>query len=666
MIGTERVSETRNVEYVAWRDELASLETMKGPEWTKILKQEKENFSAAVSNPNVKVRIPAFKESLIKAKKAISQYGWFSLWYKSSRQFEPKRAINISFNGQGGSIRWAYHDGPRQMHVAEDIDIDRSTVDSLVDLKVYTINDIGDGSANYKLTCSSIGRHEIWSKNGVGPTCVVLDDRVYYLRPKKRLWYNQLCSCNKDTGRDERVEFEMKDHRYNLNLVKVKNGFFLKADNNGYSFLYYLNENKKIRQIDEDAIWHIPINYGNLGIERFVLTTAGNWEYRDAPYRIQIAPQLFETYGEPTFYDSQTRIMLTYKNGVSYCLRTRKGIDEWKKTPVEILRVGGGIITPDIYRLSTDDIYAPLTVLIESPSAAPYLLNLTDRGEERALTSMYKGADNNEFDRISVKSADGTKVYAGFVKRKRQPTRGLIVVIYGAYGSPTMIGSIMKKWGPLIESGWAIGFAYVRGGGDNGWDWAEAGRRENRYKSFEDAEACIKGLRRHLGIPAANTIIYGRSAGGIQVGALANRNPTGDLFGGIYCEVPYLDVLQTTTNPTLPLTELEYDEFGDPLHRMTDLAFWVRHSPVTNIPANGLPALMILCRTGLNDTQVYAYEPVKWILKARGPIPAAGKPKLLGIEGGQGHFYTGPTEMEARAIDLALLDSYLSETGSGE
>ncbi len=275
------------------------------------------------------------------------------------------------------------------------------------------------------------------------------------------------------------------------------------------------------------------------------------------------------------------------------------------------------------------------------------------------------GADNNHFNRVRVRSADGTTVYAGYVVRRapgevRRIPRGLLVVIYGAYGMPTIVGSIMKKWGPLLEAGWAIGFAYVRGGGDNGWDWAEAGRRDQRYKSLEDAEACIIGLRRRLRVAASNTMIYGRSAGGIQVGALANRHPRGDLFRGIYCEVPYLDVLQTTTNPSLPLTELEYDEFGDPRHRLADLSFWVRHSPVTNVPAQGLPALMILCRTGLNDTQVYAYEPLKWILRARGPTPAVpSMPKLLGIAADQGHFYSGSTELDARATDLAILDAFI-------
>lgn len=142
------------------------------------------------------------------------------------------------------------------------------------------------------------------------------------------------------------------------------------------------------------------------------------------------------------------------------------------------------------------------------------------------------------------------------------------------------------------------------------------------------------------------------------MGTLANRHPDGDLFGMVYAEVPYVDVLQTATNPDLPLTELEYDEFGDPAHRIEDLAFWVRFSPTTNVPAEGIPALKVLCRTGANDTQVYAYEPLKWVRRLRGPGHHGAGQKLLALAPGQGHFYGREAEIEAQAVDCAILDSW--------
>jgi hypothetical protein len=660
MLGTETIDPVRDLGSVAWTDPSARLERMNGQEWRQLLAFEKRNFNRAANDPDVQVRIPAFKESLLEAKKSISSAAWFSLWYNRQGMDDVQAALNISPNGGGGSIRWSYASHGSRTSEAEDIDVDHEPVRSLTELMIYTINDVGGGSEDFKLTCQSIGDSNIWHKDGVGPSVAVIGDRVFYLRHKKRLWYNRLCSCDKSDGSDERVEYELYDFHYNLSLLKVSGGVFLKADNNGYSMLFDINGRRGVHRIDEDAIWHIPVGklYGPI---RFVLTTRGRWQLRNQNNKIDIPEQFLEQYGEPYFYDYLSETVLTRKNGIVYILKVTRGLD---KIPIRVAAIGGGHVTPDIYSRFTDRATMCLKVLVEDPCKAPYSLFIDRKEEEVHIRSPYTGADNNHFNRVRVRSADGTSVYAGYVVRRepgqgRRVPRGLLVVIYGAYGMPTIIGSIMKKWGPLLEAGWAIGFAYVRGGGDNGWDWAEAGRRDQRYKSLEDAEACITGLRRRLRIPASNTMIYGRSAGGIQVGALANRHPRGDLFRGIYCEVPYLDVLQTTTNPSLPLTQLEYDEFGDPRHRLADLSFWVRHSPVTNVPAQGLPELMILCRTGLNDTQVYAYEPLKWILRARGQSPAPTMPKLLGIAVDQGHFYSGRSELDARATDLAILDAFI-------
>jgi len=669
MLGSETHNNIRDLGSVAWRNDLADLESMSGPKWNKILRDEKAQMARVAADPAVSVRIPAYKEALLAAKKVISTAGWFSIFYPNRRSRSTKPAIHLS-PINGGAFRWSYDHGDRKMYISDDLDVDHEGADRLEELQIYTIDDVGGGSHDYKLTCRSIADGEIWTKTGVGPSVSVADGRAYYLRHEKRLWYNRLCSCDKDTGGGERTEFVMKNVRYNLQIVKVESGFLLRAENNGHSMLFARDEHNKIKRIDRDVNWHIPMLEIPHYVGRLVMTNEGIWEYRFSPrsspsYVYQkkvLASGTVETYGEPYYYSSDFNFMLTRKNGIIYGLR----IPDFTKIPEEVFKVPGGEVVPDMFYNSTYVYAGDLKFYVEDPCAGPYLIHLTPDSMERQILSRYPEAANYEFNRIKAISADGTDVYTGYIKIRRHKPRGLMTVIYGAYGSPTAMGFIYRKWAPLLENGWAIAFAYVRGGGDNGWTWAEAGRREQRYKSIEDAEACIKALQRHLHIDAAHTYIYGRSAGGIQVGALANRNPDGRLFNGIYAEVPYVDVLQTTTNPSLPLTELEYDEFGDPRHRAADLSFWARYSPVTNVPEGGLPAIFILCRAGLNDTQVYAYEPVKWILRARGLTPASSvgastSPKLLAIEEGQGHFYSGPTEIEARALDLAILDAYNSQ-----
>ncbi len=670
MLGSETHNNIRDLGSVAWRNDLAHLETMSGPQWTKILHDEKALMARAAADPAVSVRIPAFKEALLAAKKAISTAGWFSIFYPNWRSRRTKPAIHLS-PGNGGSFRWSYDHGDRKMYVSDDLDVDHEGADSLDELQIYTIDDVGGGSHDYKLTCRSIADGEIWTKTGVGPSVCISGDRAYYLRHEKRLWYNRLCSCDKDTGASERIEFAMKNVRYNLSIVKVESGFLLRAENNGNSMLFARDERNKIKRIDTDVSWHIPVLEIPHFVGRLVMTDEGAWEYRFSPrsaldhiyQRKVLAPETVEIYGEPYYYSPDFNFMLTRKNGIIYGLR----VSDFAKVPEEVFKVPGGEVVPDTFYNSTYIYAGDLKFYVEDPCKGPYLIHLATDSFEKQILTRYPEAANYEFNRIKARSADGTDVYTGYIKPKDGKAQGLMTVIYGAYGSPTAMGFIYRKWAPLLENGWAIAFAYVRGGGDNGWKWAEAGRREQRYKSIEDAEACIRALQRHLHIDAAHTYIYGRSAGGIQVGALANRNPDGSLFNGIYTEVPYVDVLQTTTNPSLPLTELEYDEFGDPRHRPVDLSFWARFSPVTNVPEGGLPAIFILCRTGLNDTQVYAYEPVKWILRARGhsgtPALSVGasastSPKLLAIEAGQGHFYSGPTEIDARALDLAILDAY--------
>jgi oligopeptidase B len=140
------------------------------------------------------------------------------------------------------------------------------------------------------------------------------------------------------------------------------------------------------------------------------------------------------------------------------------------------------------------------------------------------------------------------------------------------------------------------------------------------------------------------------------VGTATARNPGGELFGSVYTEVPYVDVLRTASNPRLPLTEYEYLEFGDPAHNPQDFATLLRLSPVDALGPGGAPGVFVLCRTAVNDRQVYAYESFKWVDALRGKA-AGGKPKLVGLNHGQGHFTRGDQLYVDRSEDLILLET---------
>jgi oligopeptidase B len=133
------------------------------------------------------------------------------------------------------------------------------------------------------------------------------------------------------------------------------------------------------------------------------------------------------------------------------------------------------------------------------------------------------------------------------------------------------------------------------------------------------------------------------------------------LIGSAYVEVPYVDVLKTTSNPNLPLTVLEYDEFGNPRQRIQDLETLLRVSPVDTLPSDGAPGVFVVARTSTNDREVLAYESVKWITRLRGyPIPQKqSAEKFLHITEGHGHFINGDLGVKQKAEDFLLLQKGL-------
>jgi prolyl oligopeptidase len=264
---------------------------------------------------------------------------------------------------------------------------------------------------------------------------------------------------------------------------------------------------------------------------------------------------------------------------------------------------------------------------------------------------------NKEFGKIHFAiSADGTEVPFYVLKgSSAQHDRGssgrLIVTGYGAYGLPSSFSTHM--WKPLLDRGWSLAIGLWRGGGDHTPEWADAGRMSGRAKVLEDAEAVVRAAQKAVGVGPKNTLLHGRSAGGLWVGGLlARQGENAALCGGVYMEFPYLDALRTTTNRTLPLTDIEADEFGLPdrsFAEFVDVASW---SPMEHIPVKGLPGVLQIVRTALNDSQVYAYESVKWITRSR------CSHAYLAVEGGQGHFPSADKNSSQQAQDLAVILSH--------
>jgi hypothetical protein len=226
--------------------------------------------------------------------------------------------------------------------------------------------------------------------------------------------------------------------------------------------------------------------------------------------------------------------------------------------------------------------------------------------------------------------------------------KGLLVTAYGAYGTPTHAGSLISRWKPLLLRGWIIASVIVPGSGDDTKAWVKEGQRKNRLHAIDLLTKSVKSMQEEFGILPQNTALYGRSAGGLLVASVAIRTP--GLVGSLYMESPYLDILRTITNPSLPLTTLETSEYGTSSANLIATAEW---SPMEHIPEEGIPELVI-ARTDLADLQVLPYEPLKFIQRARGASLDNSLTKLIYVHSGRGHF---TTTLKTRAEDLALLES---------
>jgi prolyl oligopeptidase PreP (S9A serine peptidase family) len=267
--------------------------------------------------------------------------------------------------------------------------------------------------------------------------------------------------------------------------------------------------------------------------------------------------------------------------------------------------------------------------------------------------------------RYYATSADGTRVPWLLVHEKgvKKP-RGLLGYVYSAYGSETVVYWPHMKWSPLLRRGWAIAYCFARGGGDNGAEWADAGQRENHVRTIEDFEATVRTAQKVTGLGPKETVIYGRSAGGMMMGIMTQRHRDGDLMGAVYTEVPFVDTLWTQTNYDVPLTPSGMSEYGNPTKSMRDFAAMMKLSPMYQLDADGAPGVFVLCRTGLKDQQVFASEPFKWVQRLRGAgiRPPAGK--YLAFEKDEAHVYEKKST-EARATDLAILEAWLQNKIEG-
>ncbi len=241
--------------------------------------------------------------------------------------------------------------------------------------------------------------------------------------------------------------------------------------------------------------------------------------------------------------------------------------------------------------------------------------------------------ENYQSERLFATAADGTRIPLSMVYRKGtklDSSAPLLLYGYGSYGisiAPTFSSNRLS----LLDRGVVYVIAHIRGGGELGEEWRDAGRMMKKMNTFTDFIAAAEYLVKNKYTSSDRLVIQGGSAGGLLVGAVTNMRP--DLFKAVVAQVPFVDVLNTMLDATLPLTTSEYIEWGNPNEKPA-FDYMKRYSPYDNVGRKNYPAMLV--KVSLNDSQVPYWEGTKLVAKIRA-MRTNNNPLLLKANMGAGH-----------------------------
>ena len=217
--------------------------------------------------------------------------------------------------------------------------------------------------------------------------------------------------------------------------------------------------------------------------------------------------------------------------------------------------------------------------------------------------------------RVLAPAGDGETVPISLLYRKTTPLDGtapMLLYGYGAYGM-SMPAAFDSNRLSLVDRGFVFAIAHVRGGTEKGWRWYKQGKLAAKQNTFSDFIAATEHLMVRKFAAPDKVVAQGRSAGGLLIGAVANQRP--DLYAALIAEVPFVDVLNTMLDDTLPLTPPEWAEWGNPITDAAAFATIRAYSPYDNVRDQDYPAMLVLA--GLTDPRVTYWEPAKWVARLR-------------------------------------------------
>ena len=447
-----------------------------------------------------------------------------------------------------------------------------------------------------------------------------------------------------DASNDELV-FNEKDSTFDLGIGKTKSKkYLLIASWQTLSQEYrYLDANTpdgewttlqaRERNLEYSADhaggkWYIRTN---MGAKNFRLMSAeegktakGSWQ-EVIPHRDNIYLESFELF--------KNYLVLTERiEGIRKVrIKSWDGKDDHHIDFGEDTYIAGPSNNPnwdtDVVRISYQSLTTP-------PTVYDYTMPSKDM-KTMKQQEVLGGFDKNNYqsERIYATAKDGVKVPVSIVYRKgfkKDGTQPLLLYAYGSYGysiDPSFNSARLS----LLDRGFAYAIAHIRGGQEMGRQWYEDGKLLKKKNTFTDFIDCADHLVAEKYTDKEHLFAMGGSAGGLLMGAVVNMRP--DLFKGVVAAVPFVDVVTTMLDETIPLTTFEWDEWGDP-HKKEYYDYMLSYSPYDQVEAKDYPAMLVT--TGLHDSQVQYWEPAKWVAKLR-EMKTDKNPLLLHTNMDAGH-----------------------------
>ncbi len=286
--------------------------------------------------------------------------------------------------------------------------------------------------------------------------------------------------------------------------------------------------------------------------------------------------------------------------------------------------------TPELERGKFRYVYQSLTT-----PPTTFDVDVKTGTKEELKREQVPGYDPTQYatEYLRANARDGAAVPVSVAYRKDTPRDGsapLLQYGYGAYGA-SIDPEFDRDWVSLMDRGFVVAIAHIRGGQELGRAWYEDGKLLNKKNGITDFIDVTHVLVEHGFAARGKVFAEGRSAGGIIMGAIANMAPSN--YRGICAEVPFVDVVTTMLDTSIPLTTNEMDEWGNPATKEY-YDYMLSYSPYDNVRAQGYPAMLVV--TGLWDSQVQYYEPAKWVAKLR-ELKTDSNPLVFSIDMAAGH-----------------------------